>query len=549
MTSKRRVRRTPPPPPPAAPPLLWLAASLALVPLLLFGRSVGFDYVRADDVDLIAGNQTFLADLANAPRVFTRSYFEVDGELSDLETYYRPLVVLSFMLDAQVGGGDPAVYHLTNVALHAAVVLLLFGLALRLGAARTPAFVGALLFAVHPLTVQAVCWVVGRNDILLALFALVSLIGLDAALRGGRWGAPLHVTAFALALFTKETGLVLLPACGLLVWRWYGRPHLFRERWRLIAADLAVVALWTVARQLALAGGAGRATPGEQLTVAAANLPQLLVYFGKAVFPVGLNVMPSVDPAGLTLGVVALGILAWLFRALPGGRRVTVLTWFVLFLLPPLVVPELPAYEHRAYVPLVGLALGLSQLPALSGAGWARHRPRQLALAVAVVFCVLASRHAAVFSDALAHWASATRNTAYAPIAHVNVGRILEERGDLGRAATAYRAALAIDPVTPKANNNLGVVMMAQGRDALALPYFEREIEVNPGNPEAHFNLGLHHKVTGRPADGVVHWERAIELNPYFLPAYEQLIEYSRGAGDSEQADEYQGKLDALRAR
>ena len=91
--------------------------------------------------------------------------------------------------------------------------------------------------------------------------------------------------------------------------------------------------------------------------------------------------------------------------------------------------------------------------------------------------------------------------------------------------------------------------MMAQGRDALALPYFEREIEVNPGNPEAHFNVGLHHKVTGRPADGVVHWERAIELNPYFLPAYEQLIEYSRGAGDSEQADEYQGKLDALRAR
>ncbi len=131
----------------------------------------------------------------------------------------------------------------------------------------------------------------------------------------------------------------------------------------------------------------------------------------------------------------------------------------------------------------------------------------------------------------------------------MNVGRILEELGDLGRAATEYRAALAIDPTTPKANNNLGVVMMAQGRDALALPYFEREIEVNPGNHEAHFNVGLHHKLTGRPADGVVHWERAIELNAYFLPAYEQLIEYSRDAGDLERAGAYQGTLDALRGR
>ena len=213
MTNRRRVQ-----PAPAFPPLLWLAAVLALVPLLLFGRSVSFDYVRADDVDLIAGNQAFLADLANAPSVFTRSYFEIDGELTDLETYYRPLVVLSFMLDTQVGGGDPATFHATNVALHTAVVLLLFSLALRLGAARVPAFMSALLFAVHPLTAQAVCWIVGRNDILLALFAVASLIGLDAALRGSRWGAPLHVAAFALALFTKETGVVLLPAYGVLVW-------------------------------------------------------------------------------------------------------------------------------------------------------------------------------------------------------------------------------------------------------------------------------------------------------------------------------------------
>ena len=304
-----------------------------------------------------------------------------------------------------------------------------------------------------------------------------------------------------------------------------------------------------VARQLALAGGVGEATTSERLTAAVANLPQVLAYLGKVVVPVGLNVMPSVDPAGLSLGVVALGILAWVFRTLPGGRRLSVLAWFVLFLLPPLVVPELPAYEHRTYVPLVGLALGLSHLPSLSGAGWSWQWPRQLALALAIVFTVLTFRHIAVFADPLTYWTSATRNTAYAPIAHVNVGRILEELGDLGRAAREYRAALAIDPTTPKANNNLGVVMMAQGRDRLALPYFERELEVNPGNHEAHFNVGLYRKIAGRPADGVAHWQRAIEFNSYFLPAYEQLIEYYETVGDSARAEEYASRRDALRAR
>ena len=106
--------------------LVGLSGVLVMVCLLLFGQTVDFGFVRADDADLIAGNQAFLSELSNAPRVFLRSYFEVDGELSSLETYYRPLVVLSFMVDAQFNGGGQAVYHATNLILHAIVVVLLF---------------------------------------------------------------------------------------------------------------------------------------------------------------------------------------------------------------------------------------------------------------------------------------------------------------------------------------------------------------------------------------------------------------------------------------
>ncbi len=527
-----------------------LSGVLVLVCLLLFGQTVDFGFVRADDADLIAGNQAFLSELSNAPRVFLRSYFEVDGELSSLETYYRPLVVLSFMVDAQFNGGGQAAYHTTNLILHAIVVVLLFGLALRLGAGRYAAFGAALLFAVHPLTVQTVSWIVGRNDSLLVIFALLSLIGLDAAVRDRRaWGFWLHLVTFGLALFTKETGIVLLPAYGLVVWLWYDRLDFYRKvRW-LPWSYFGAATVWIAVRHLALAGGEVSATPGESLMTVARNLPQLLVYFGKAVFPVGLHVMPSVEPRALGLGVLAVGVLSVTLRWLPTRRMAVVLSWFVLFLLPPLVVPNLPAYEHRTYVPLLGLAIGLSQLTSLAGNQWRWTGPRYVLVVLTIVFGVLTLRHVPTFRDPLTYWVSATRDTAYAPIAHVNVGRILEELDQPGQATAEYRRALAIDPLTPKANNNLGVTLMTQGRRELALPYFERELEVNPTNAEAHFNIGLFHAVSGRPADGVPHWEAALYHNPYFVPAYEQLIDYYGQSGDPAKRDEYQEQLDVLLRR
>jgi len=276
------------------------------------------------------------------------------------------------------------------------------------------------------------------------------------------------------------------------------------------------------------------------------NLPQLLAYVGKVVFPIDLHVMPSVDARALGLGVLGLGVLALTFRRLPLRRSAVVLAWFILFLLPPLVVPDLPAYEHRVYVPLLGLALGLSQLPGLAARLGSLAWPRLVCSALVVVFALLTLRQLPVFRDPLTFWASATRGSSYAPIAHVNVGRILEELGEPGRAAAEYRAALAIDPLTPKANNNLGVTLMAQGREATARRHFERELEVNPINAEAHFNIGLFEKISGRPADGVPHWETALSHNSFFLPAYEELVEYYRGVGDDANANAYQERLEAL---
>jgi len=92
--------------------------------------------------------------------------------------FYRPLQSITFIMDAAISGTDPSSYHLTNIILHWMAVCSFLGLLLVLGVNRRFSFFIALLYAVHPLFVQAVAWIPGRGDLLLCLFRLLAFIAL-----------------------------------------------------------------------------------------------------------------------------------------------------------------------------------------------------------------------------------------------------------------------------------------------------------------------------------------------------------------------------------
>jgi protein O-mannosyl-transferase len=567
--------------------LALAVAVLICAPLLLYLRVATFGYVQADDTDLIRDNQAFLRDLGRLPEAFTRSYFEVEGQPSARKTYYRPLVTLSFMLDSQAGGAEPAGYHLTNLGIHVAAVLLLFLFLRRLGTGAVPAFLLALAFAVHPANTQTVCWIPGRNDSLMAAFAIASLIGLVGWLRaGGGWALALHLVGFAAALFTKESALALLPLFVLVAalrlpghegdrLRAHRPPSRHghdgrqrRQRHRGHQPDrahegtlprylrsravpggwAAILVGWYWLRRAALAGGEDGLGVREYATAFVRNAPDLLLYLGKIVLPVNLNVMPGLTPAGAVLGVVSLAALAWLFaRYLEPRMRLLIAAWFLLFLAPALLVPGLPAYEHRLYFPLAGVIVGLSQTRLWVGAGrrevWAA-----AAVAVLVLFAGLATAHAGVFRDRYAYWSNATQGTPYAALAHVNLGQLYEADGDVARAGEQYRQALLKDPLVPGANNNLGVLLARAGDVDEAAVHFALEIERHPANADAHYNLGLAHRLAGRMDEAVPAWERTIAVDPYHLGAYRALADYYRERGDAERVRYLMDRIAAVEA-
>jgi tetratricopeptide (TPR) repeat protein len=121
---------------------------------------------------------------------------------------------------------EPVTMHLENVLLHVACVILVFLLARRISAyypdssPLIPIF-SALLFALHPLNVEAVSWIAGRTDPMAALFVLLATLFLIRWLDSAKWrDAALLIFFFLCALLAKETALAFLPAGMLLILGW-----------------------------------------------------------------------------------------------------------------------------------------------------------------------------------------------------------------------------------------------------------------------------------------------------------------------------------------
>ncbi|WP_461834277.1 hypothetical protein [Desulfothermus sp.] len=130
--------------------------------------------------------------------------------------YYRPLTMISFLLDFLVWKYRPLGYHLTNVLIHIANVLLVYGLFgrifTRLNMNRTWAFWSALIFAVHPVHVESVSWIAGRTDLLVTFFSLFVLIAAHIYLETKDKKMLFFMfTFFLLALASKEMAVVLIP--------------------------------------------------------------------------------------------------------------------------------------------------------------------------------------------------------------------------------------------------------------------------------------------------------------------------------------------------
>lgn len=344
--------------------------------------------------------------LLNADGLTVRDIFLPGGSGS----YYRPVTILSFLVDKYLWGIEASFMHLENVLLHLLSALLVFAVARKaallqgIRSVLLP-FCTALLFAVHPINTEAVNWVSGRTDLLAAPFLLLSLF-----FAIGESAPPvviLSALCLLVACLAKETAVFFLPAAMLLPF-FSGmsgggtpgfRATLVRRRLHL-AAFPAAVAVYFWLRFLAFRQGdkgiatvaghvAGAESPGW-LTLCRLPLKAAGFYLKKLLQPFPLNFgITHVSDLYLPVGLLLCVLVLWLLRrrTLPAFFMVAAASVGCSALLVPLLgFTWTPVAERYMYIPsalfLVGAALAVH--------GWRlRSRFPRLSLALVGVLVVV----------------------------------------------------------------------------------------------------------------------------------------------------------------
>lgn len=432
-------------------------------------------------------------------------------------------------------------YHLVSVAFHLAGAFLLWRLLAKLGLRR--AYLGGLLFAIHPLCVESVAWISELKNVMslpLMLLALAAYINGETR-RRDTW---LALGWFLAALLCKTSG-VMLP-CVLLLYAWWRRGRIGWEDVKrslpffALALLLGFVTAWFQATRAI----AGMALPlgGPLWRLGSAGVA-LVFYFFKCLWPADpLPIYPDwgghpgwFQPALCWL-LILLG-LAWLWRRREGVGRPALLGlgFFLLNLVPVLGFVPMSflrisrVSDHLCYLPLVGLVgLGVAALNAGYDA-WSRFAPRRRAFPVALLAAlglvlVWQSRtYAAVFQDPLSLWSFTVARNPSAWLAQNNLGNALFDAGRFGEATEHYRRAVELNPNYAEAHNNYGNMLLNQGRVADALAQYREALRILPSYATPQNGIGLALLRTGHAAEAIPHFERAVQTEGDFAEAHYNL--------------------------
>jgi len=513
----------------------WPPVLISLSILLVYLRTVSFGFTYFDDESLVLNNLAGLSSLKNILLAF-------GGELSRGATvFYRPLLSASFILNYQLSGLAAWGYHLVNVLLHLTACLLFYKLLRKLDAGPGRALFFSLLFAVHPLNTQAVAWIPGRNDTLLALFALPMLMCfMDLAATGKYRYIFLNGLFFILALLTKESALVLPVLCLGYFFLVSQRPRQYQRLALNAALWISIFLLWYWARNHALGfspeGQAGRFIFPLEFFAG------VFSYLGKVLFPINLSPVAGPEIGAFIYGTAALALmagLAWRVRLKDRPLFLFGLLWAIMFLLPNIIRGSFItlALEHRFYLPFMGLLAAFSQVNQFkfetAGA--------KAAIVPGLILTTVAFGtfwYSNDFKDRETFWTAAGKKSPQNSLVHYNRGLLFQEKGKYDQAEREYQTALGITPDYAGVYNNLGILYQMQGKHGPAEQQFKKALQYRPNLAEALDNLGSNYYRQNMPEQAREQFEKAIKANPRLASAHNNLGSLHYLSGSLKEAEQ-----------
>ena len=441
--------------------------------------------------------------------------------------YYRPLITVSYWLDYKLWGMNPKGFRATNLVLHLLTCFFLFNLIQFLVNDRQAAFWATLLYAIHPVNTESVSWVAARNNIIVTVFVILSFY-----CYAKRWedGSPLHFIAsvffFALAVFSKEFGLLVLP-CIFFYQRFLSRKKrdLSHEMMSYLPFVLIGVGYFLL-RNIVTGSWLTPAETGE-LWKRFYFVPYLVAWNLKVIFfPYHLhsfivNYPPNYWSYKTLVGFVCitlLGLLTWKARK---NKCVTFSIFsFCVALLPILnIIPtsSVTLMSMRwLYLPMIFVSLAATQLIM-------RSVKKNRVLTVTVLSCVLVycGTHSYILNKYLWHDEDTFfRQEVWHFNNHFYAGGLAEnlfKKKDYEEAEKYFRIAVGLYPKETETYINYSALLVETGRSQEAISLLERARSLSMTRRqrgEWHNNMGTAYFHLKENTQALKYFRKAITIFP-----------------------------------
>ena len=580
----------------------WLLSLLGLTTLVVYSGTLFFDFVWDDWPQIV--NSPIVRSWSNLPRAFGSDLW---FHMARHQVYCRPLFVAWSMLNCTLFGLRPWGWHLGALLAHVAAVTSVFWLARKLELKYWTAALAALMFALHPIHIEAVAWISAASDSMVTMFVVFAFVGFLNARDPARtkrvawWIASLIL--LACALLTKEMAVTFSALVGIYAWlhpaqgRTSPRQRVFGAVIEATPYVLVTIA-YVLLRKDALPDATGQFDPGHGMVDVVRTLPLVLsFYLWKLLIPVGLTglyytpyvtsaILSRVVAPILALSGVLLGLWYWNRRE---GKSTVAFAglWFLVGLAPTLYLRNFGngdfVRDRYVYLPSVGfailLAMGCQRLPSIKR--WSALTVRVGAVLLLCIAYVGASLSQQVYwaSDLLL-WTRGHALYPENPYASVGLAAEYSKRGAHDRAiALAQRAvrehpeyaygplALAesyiragsfdegrawlqkIDPAYVKSEIGMATFAGLYGRMGdfdKALALCSEILEKEPDLYSALYNCGNIHLMDGQYAEAERLLSRAVVLAPEEAGPKHFLGRALLGDGRNDQAQPYLRQAAAL---
>ena len=524
--------------------VLLPAALIAIVSFTVYSNAISSGFIYDDHSQVL--KNYLIRDIRNIPELFLKSVWTFEGA-PPTSNYYRPLVNVLYMFNYYLFGLHAWGFHLLNILFHAGNSVLVFLLVSNLRAGNpviertvkpAPALsstflsapvISGLLFAVHPIHVEAVTWIAGLADVSFAFFFLLSFYLYLRSQDHYGWKYAFSVLSFLLSVLCKEPALTLPIIMMANDWA-YRRASLFSAACvKRYVPYIVVMGLFVAVRYFVL-GGLTPLKRFKQLDAfdQALNVfPLFTRYLRMLFFPTNLNFWPVFHPvtslfsmdAAVSVGVTALYIALMILAFRKNKTLFLGLVVVLVPLMPAFYLKGLigkPIADRYLYLPSAGYGMLLAVL-----FSWVRDRMPGITNRVILVFALLLGVYSVatlerntVWRDEYSLFADTVGKSPNSTVPHLEFGNALLARGQFDEAIEQFRIVVQMEPLLFMVYYHLGLAFAAEDRLYEAVEQYQIALRLEPNLPEIHEDLGRAYARAGFNDAAINEFKISVALGP-----------------------------------